>query len=227
MVFISTQSEPAKTREDTMKRTALFFGVGAMFLAAACTEQAPPPKPERTPALPAPAGPATDARPADARLGMMERYAIWKAKKEADAKLATQLAAEEQARLLKFDKSKMPKHLALFAFEKKTRKALDDAAEKLKGKPDASEQLAKLVASQRKAIEAQAKILRAMDPQGGNSNIATDHDVSLNALANDYPEAIAASFQGDAKPLADVRAELDKREKKITSWLEEVKSGKK
>jgi hypothetical protein len=227
MVFISTQSEPAKTREDTMKRTALFFGVGAMFLAAACTEQAPPPKPERTPALPAPAGPATDARPADARLGMMERSAIWKAKKEADAKLATQLAAEEQARLLKFDKSKMPKHLALFAFEKKTRKALDDAAEKLKGKPDASEQLAKLVASQRKAIEAQAKILRAMDPQGGNSNIATDHDVSLNALANDYPEAIAASFQGDAKPLADVRAELDKREKKITSWLEEVKSSKK
>ena len=214
-----------------MKRTALFFGVGAMFLAAACTEQAPPPKPERTPpakpAPPAPVGPATDARPADARLGMMERYAIWKAKKEADAKLATQLAAEEQARLLKFDKSKMPKHLALFAFEKKTRKALDDAAEKLKGKPDARDQLAKLVASQRKAIEAQAKILRAMDPQGGNSNIATDHDVSLNALANDYPEAIAASFQGDAKPLADVRAELDKREKKITSWLEEVKSSKK
>jgi hypothetical protein len=215
-----------------MKRSAFFLGAGAIFLVAACTEQAPSPKPERTPAPgkpapPASAGPATDARPADARLGMMERYAIWKAKKEADAKLATQLAAEEQARLLKFDKSKMPKHLALFAFEKKTRKALDDAAEKLKGKPDASEQLAKLVASQRKAIEAQAKILRAMDPQGGNSNIATDHDVSLNALANDYPEAIAASFQGDAKPLADVRAELDKREKKITSWLEEVKSGKK
>jgi hypothetical protein len=66
-----------------------------------------------------------------------------------------------------------------------------------------------------------------MDPQGGNSNIATDHDVSLNALANDYPEAIAASFQGDAKPLVDVRAELDKREKKITSWLAEVRSSKK
>ena len=210
-----------------MKRSAFFLGAGAIFLVAACTEQAPSPKPERTPALPAPAGPATDARPADARLGMMERYAIWKAKKEADAKLATQLAAEEQARLLKFDKSKMPKHLALFAFEKKARKALDDAAEKLKGKPDALDQIKKLAASLRKPIEAQAKILRAMDPQGGNSNIATDHDVSLNALANDYPEAIAASFQGDAKPLADVRAELDKREKKITSWLEEVKSGKK
>jgi len=217
-----------------MKRTTLFLGAGALFLAAACTEQTPPRKAEPTPApakpaLPAraaDAGPVTDARPADAHLGMMARYELWKAKKEADAKLATQLAAEEQARLLKFDKSKMPKHLALFAFEKKTRKALDDAAEKLKGKPDARDQLAKLVASQRKAIEAQAKILRAMDPQGGNSNIATDHDVSLNSLANDYPEAIAASFQGDAKPLAVARAELDKREKKITSWLAEVKSKK-
>jgi hypothetical protein len=218
-----------------MKRTTLFLGAGALFLAAACTEQTPPRKAEPTPAPAKPAqaaraadaGPATDARPGDAHLGMMARYELWKAKKEADAKLATQLAAEEQARLLKFDKSKMPKHLALFAFEKKTRKALDDAAEKLKGKPDARDQLAKLVASQRKAIEAQASILRAMDPQGGNSNIATDHDVSLNSLANDYPEAIVASFQGDPKPLAAARAELDKREKKITSWLAEVKSGKK
>lgn len=218
-----------------MKRTTLLLGTGAILLAAACSEQAAPPKAASTPspanpALPArtaDAGPATDARPADAHLGMMERYALWKAKKDADEKLAAQLAAEEQARLLKFDKSKMAKHLALFAFEKKTRKALDGAAETLKGKPDALDQLKKLAASQRKPIEAQAKILRAMDPQGGNSNIATDHDVSLNLLANDYPEAIAASFQGDAKPLADVRAELDKREKKIASWLAEVKSGKK
>lgn len=218
-----------------MKRTALFLGAGAILLAAACNEQTSPPRPEPTPspakpALPAraaDAGPATDARPADARLGMMERHAIWKAKKEADAKLAAQLAAEEQARLLKFDKSKMPKHLALLAFEKKTRKALDDAAEKFKGKPDAVDQIKKVAASQRKAIEAQAKVLRTMDPQGGNSNIGTDHDVSLNLLANDYPEAIAAALQGDGKPLADVRAELDKREKKIASWLAEVKSSKK
>jgi hypothetical protein len=218
-----------------MKRTALFLGAGAILLAAACSEQTSPPRPEPTPspakpALPAraaDAGPAIDARPADARLGMMERHAIWKAKKEADAKLAAQLAAEEQARLLKFDKSKMPKHLALLAFEKKTRKALDDAAEKFKGKPDAVDQIKKVAVSQRKAIEAQAKLLRAMDPQGGNSNIGTDHDVSLDFLANAYPEAIAAAFQGDGKPLADVRAELDKREKKIASWLAEVKSSKK
>ena len=211
-----------------MKRTTTFLAASAMLLAAACKDETPavkaPPTPAPAQRQPIDAGPAIDA---GAHLGMMEKYAIWKAKKDADEKLAAQLAAEERARLLKFDKSKLPKHLALFAFEKKTRKALDDAAEKLQGKPDARDQLAKLVASQRKTIEAQAKILRAMDPQGGNSNIATDHDVSLNSLANDYPEAIVASFQGDPKPLAAARAELDKREKKITSWLAELKSGKK
>jgi hypothetical protein len=216
-----------------MMRTTILLGATVIFLAAACTEQTPPPKaqPKPAPAKPAApsavadAGPTTDARPGDAHLGMMERYAIWKAKKEADEKLATQLATEEKARLMKFDKSKLPKHLALFAFEKKTRKTLDDAVDKLNGKLDAADQLKKLAASQRKAIEAQAKILRAMDPQGGNSNIGTDHDVSLNLLANDYPEAIVAFFQGETKPLADVRVEMDKREKKIASWLEEIKSG--
>ena len=95
---------------------------------------------------------------------------------------------------------------------KKTRKELDDAAEKLKGKPDAAAQLDKLSQKQRKGIEAQGKILRTMDPTGGNSNIGTDHDVSLNLLANDYPAALAAAMAGDEKPLAEVRAELDKRD---------------
>jgi hypothetical protein len=115
----------------------------------------------------------------------------------------------------------------LLAFEKKTRKDLDDAAEKLKGKPDAVAQIAKVSDKQRKAIEAQAKVLRKMDPTGGNSNIGTDHDVSLNLLANDYPAALAAASSGDEKPLAELRAELDKREKKMETWLDEIKQVKK
>ena len=218
-----------------MKRTTAFFAASAIVLAAACKDEAPSVKATPAPAPaksasvrpPADAGPTSDARPTDARLGMMERYAVWKAKKEADEKLAAQLAAEERARLMKFDKSKLPKHLALFAFEKKTRQALDQAAEKLNGKLDAEDQLKKLATTQRKAIETQAQGLRAMDPKGGSSNIGTDHDVVLNLLANDYPEAIVAFFQGQTKPLAEVRAEVDKREKKIGAWLEDVKSSKK
>lgn len=212
-----------------MNRTSILLGATAVLVAAACTEQNQP-KPQPQPAPAAPAKPVEvaktpDGGAGDARLGMMERHAIWKAKKEADEKLAAQLAAEEKARLMKFDKAKLPKHKALFAFEQKTRKALDEAVEKLNGKLDAADQLKKLAGSQRKPIEAQAKILRAMDPQGGNSNIGTDHDVYLNLLANDYPEAIIAFFEGQTKPLADVRAELDKREKKMSAWLDELSAG--
>lgn len=214
-----------------MKRTTLFLAASAIVLLGACKDEQPQVKAPLPPASPVAqvvpsvdAGQSVDARSPDGRLGMMERYAIWKAKKEADEKLATQLAAEEKARLLKFDKSKLPKHLTMLAFEKKTREALDQAAEKLNGKIDASDQLKKLVASQRKGIESQGASLRAMDPKGGSSAIGTDHDVILNLLANDYPEAVLQFFEGQTKPLAEVRAEMDRREKKIGAWLQEVKS---
>jgi hypothetical protein len=221
-------------KENTMKRTTLFLATSAMILVAACKDEpapasppapaapkpVPPPPPAPKPAVDA--GQAGDAKP----LGMMEKYALWKAKKEADEKLATELAAQEKSRLIKFDKAKMAKHQTLFAFEQKTRQALDQAAEKLNGKIDAADQLKKIAGAQRKGIEAQAAALRALDPKGGNSNIATDHDVVLNLLANDYPEAILDFFEGKTKPLAEIRAEVDKREKKIGSWLEEIKRSK-
>ena len=210
-----------------MKRIVIYLGLGIVVLAAGCTEPAkptppPPPKPAPVVEVPKPA----DGGAADAHLGMMERHAIWLAKKQADEKLAKELAAEEESRLRKFDKTKLATHLALLAFEKKTRKAFDDAAEGLKGKPDAAAQMEKIADKQRKAIEAQAKILRKMDPTGGNSNIGTDHDVTLNLLANDYPAALAAAAAGDDKPLAEASKELDKRFKKMDAWLEEVKNFK-
>ncbi len=211
-----------------MKRIVTFFGLAFVVCAAGCTSQEPA-KPTPPPAKPAPvveAAKPVDAGAADAHLGMMEKYAIWKAKKEADEKLAKELASEEEARLRKFDKSRMATHLALLAFEKRTRKVLDDAAQSLKGKPDAAAQMEKIADKQRKAIEAQAKVLRKMDPTGGSSNIGTDHDVSLNLLANDYPAALAAAAAGDDKPLAEVSKELDKRFQKMESWLDEVKASK-
>jgi hypothetical protein len=205
-----------------MKRTALFLSASAIVFATACKEQAlerpAPPTPVAVKPAPVDVGAKPDTRP----LSMMERHAIWKAKKEAEEKAF----AEERARLLNLDKSKLPKHLALVAFEQKTREALDDAASKLNGKFDGADQLKKLAVSQQKAIESQTDSLRAMDPQGGTSAIAGDHDVILQLLANDYPAAILTFFQGKTQPLAEVRAELDKREKRIHEWLEEVKNSK-
>jgi hypothetical protein len=209
-----------------MKRTALVLSASTIFFATACKEQALERPAPTTPvaAQPAPPSQAGDAgsRANTRPLSMMERHAIWKAKKEAEEKVF----AEERARLLNLDKSKLPKHLSLVAFEQKTREALDDAASKLNGKFDGADQLKKLALSQQKAIESQTDSLRAMDPQGGNSAIAGDHDVILQLLANDYPAAILTFFQGKTQPLAEVRAELDKREKRIHEWLEEVKNSK-
>jgi len=215
-----------------MMRTTFFLAASAMILAAGCKDETPPIKPPpltpQAPAKPASPTPVVDAGAGiDGKpLGMMEKYAIWKAKKESDEKLSAQLASDEKARLIKFDKAKLPKHQAFFAFEQKTRQALDQAAEKLNGKLDAADQLKKLANSQRKGIEAQAAALRALDPKGGNSNIGTDHDVILNLLANDYPEAILEFFAGRTKPLAEIRTEMDKRDKKISSWLEELTKSK-
>jgi hypothetical protein len=189
----------------------------------ACDSKQAPPAPAAPASAPAPAPPAADAGHADARPGLMERHAIWKAKKEADAKLAAELAAQEQARLIKFDRAKLPKHLALVAFVKKTRAQLDAAATKLKGKPNAPAQLQKLVAGQSKALTAQGKALEAIDPKGGNSNITTDHEMNLQLLSHDYPAAIEASWNGDEKPLTEARAELDKRLAKIDAWVAQLK----
>lgn len=219
-----------------MKRTTLLLAGSLMFVTLACKQESPPPKavPSAAPIKqaapaegPVDGGAAIDGGHTDAKLTMMERHALWKAKREADAKLAAQLAAEEKARLMKFDTSKLAKHQTMFTFERTTRRALDQAAQKLNGKLDAADQLKKLAGSQRKAIEAQISALRAMDPTGGSSAIGTDHDVVLQLLAEDYPAAIVSFFQGETKPLAEVRAEMDKREKKIAAWLDELERSKK
>jgi hypothetical protein len=209
-----------------MKLISALVGIGVALSLSGCFEDPPKNVVPKKPKVAEPPKPV-DAGTGDARkLGMMEKYEIWKAQKESDEKLAKELATEEAARLRTFDKSKLPIHLKLLAFEKKTRKSLDDAAADLKGKPDAAAQMEKIAEKNRKPIEAQAAILRKMDPTGGNSNIGTDHDVSLNLLANDYPAALAAALGGDDKPIAEMRKELDKRFAKMDNWLDEVKSSK-
>lgn len=141
------------------------------------------------------------------------------AKREAEEKkVAAELAGQEHDRLLAYDKTKLPVHQQVFAAIKKVRASYDKAKTK--------EAVEKVRASQAKTIEATGKKMVTIDPKGGNSNVTTDYDVMLNALSNDYPEALEASFGGDKKPFEEQSAELDKRTKKIESWLAEVKSYK-
>jgi hypothetical protein len=107
----------------------------------------------------------------------------------------------------------------VFAAIKKFRGAYDNAKSK--------EDVEKVRVKQEKELVATGKKMATIDPKGGNSNVTTDYDVMLNALANDYPDALEASFGGDKKALDDQNAELDKRTKKIDGWLVELKTFKK
>jgi hypothetical protein len=197
---------------------ALIFGMGFAVACSKEPEQAPP----APAAAPAPPAPAVDAAPKPKMvanpdgLSLSERIAKRQA---ADKKLAAELAGEEQKRLLAYDKGKLPLHKETFAAIKKYRAAYDKAKTK--------EAVEKIRASQQKAIEATAKKMATIDPTGGNSNVTTDYDVMLNALANEFPDALEASFAGDKQGLAEQNAELDKRSKKIEDWLAELKSAKK
>ena len=207
----------------------MLVAVIGLGLSIGCEKE--PPQAAPPPAAPPPPAPAapTAADTSDAGppkkpkmvaptdgLSLADRIA----KRQADEKkVATELAEQEKTRLLKYDKTKLPLHQQVFAAIKKTR----DAYGKAKSKDDVE----KIRAGQQKTIDATGKKMTTIDPKGGNSNVVTDYDVMLDALSNSYPEALAASFGGDKKPLEDVTAELDKRTKKVEDWLAEVKTFKK
>jgi hypothetical protein len=217
-----------------MTRTLSAVMLACLMLAApACDQKAPPPAPPPVAPPPAPppaklGAPQTDAGPARPKmvantdgLSLAERIA----KREAAAKkLADENAAAELDRIVKYDRSKLPLHNQTFAFITKTRERYDALEKKLPGdKAKAKVEIEKLAGTLRPGIAAADKKMATIDPQGGNSNVTTDYSVMLNALANDYPDALLASLDGDAKPLEEQKAELDKRSKKITGWLAELK----
>lgn len=212
------------TRETTMGLTTL-LALG--LLGVACDKEAPkapPPAPvaaaEPVKAPPPPADAAVKPKMVANNDGLSLADRVAK-RQAAEAKVAAELAGQEKERLLAYDRGKLPLHKQVFAFIVKTRAQYDAAA---KGGDKAK--IDKLRESLNKPIVAMGKKMATIDPKGGNSNVTTDYDVMLNALANDYPEAIAASFDGDKQPLADQTAELDKREKKVDDWLAELKSAK-
>jgi hypothetical protein len=188
----------------------------------------PPPPPAAEPPKAPPPAPAAVAADAGAKpkmvanpdgLSLAERIAKRQA---AEAKVAAELAAAEKERLLAYDRTKLPLHKQTFAFIVKTRAQYDAVAKK---GPSAKAELDKLRGTLAAPIAAAGKKMATIDPKGGNSNVTTDYDVMLNALANDYPAAIAISFEADKGPLAEQTAELDKRTKKIEEWLAELGSG--
>jgi len=79
--------------------------------------------------------------------------------------VAAELAAAEKERLLTYDKTKLSQHSALFAFAAKARKALEDAAEKNKGKDTLADAVKKVADGQLKALQGRARPSRRSIPR--------------------------------------------------------------
>jgi len=203
--------------------------IGMGGLSIGCSkepEKAPAPPPAAAPPAPPPKQEAIDAAADSIRRAKMVAptdgmsLADRIAKRQADnKKLADENATAENKRLLDFDKTKLPLHQQVFASIKKFREAYAKAKN--------AKDVEKIRNGQQKAIDATGKKMMTIDPKTGNSNVTTDYDVMLNILSNEFPEALAASFDGDKTALNAQNAELDKRTKKIEGWLAEVKAAKK
>ena len=216
--------------------TRAFFAVaflGLVSLAGACDDPAqvakqtaPPPAAKPPEPKPVAAGDGGVAKPKMVApsdgLSLAERIA----KREAtEKKVATELAKQEHDRLIAYDRGKLPLHTQVWAFITKTRAAWDALETKRSG--DVAKDKAaveKLAATQRASIVAMGKKMATIDPKGGNSNVTTDYDVMLNSLANEYPDALMASYDGAKQAIGEQKAELDKRTKKIEAWLAELKT---
>ena len=213
-------------------RTALFFMLVVVMgtgMSIGCDKQPAPPPPAPAAAPPPAPAPVAAASPDGGEapkkpkmvaptdgLSLADRIA--KRQKE-EKKLADELAGQEKDRLIKYDKTKLPLHQQVWSAIKKVRESYAKAKSK--------EDVEKIRTAQQKTIDATGKKMTTIDPKGGNSNVVTDYDVMLDALSNGYPDALAVSFGGDKEPLTAVTAEMDKRQKKIETWLAEVKSAKK
>jgi hypothetical protein len=179
---------------------------------AACREQAAAPSPPATPLPPPPAPPPAPPPPPPP----LPPPAPPPAPESGPT-------AEDRARFADYDRANLRKHLALLAFVQKARAAWDQAAIDWQGKADAPARVEKLQKAQRAAIAAQARALQALAAGGERSFITGDHDTNLHFLADEYPTSVISAAAGDPAPLTEVRGEMDRNEKKISSWLQELR----
>jgi hypothetical protein len=124
------------------------------------------------------------------------------------------MAFEERERKLHYDRDRIREHRALMRLLAGAR-ARYDRARTSAAVAAAQTRLPETVAEARRRI-------KVIDHWGNNSNLLADYDVILKVLADDYPAARLAALRGDPKPQADLRGELDARDKKMAAWLKEA-----
>jgi hypothetical protein len=137
---------------------------------------------------------------------------------KATAQWHEHLVREERDRKLQYDRARIREHRSLMRVLADARARYDRA--RTPGALAAAR--ARMPAT---AADARRRIT-AIDHWGVNSNLLADYDAILKVLADDYPNARLAALHGDAQPLAQLRAQLADRDKKMAAWLAEAAASK-
>jgi hypothetical protein len=125
-----------------------------------------------------------------------------------------QMVAEEHERQLAFDRNRVEQHRRVVELLAAARARYDRAR---------SEAAVARVRGGMPALRAELrKRTTAIDHWGVSSPLLADYGAWMAALESAYPAARVAALGGDAGRLDELRADLDRRAKKIDAWLEEA-----
>jgi hypothetical protein len=136
--------------------------------------------------------------------------------KKAEAQWREHMAKEERERRLGYDRRKLKQHQVVFAFLRKARQRYDRARTK--------RSIARVQASLREPLADMRRRVVAIDHWGNNSNLLEDYGALLGMLEETYPAAAIASLDGQPRALDELRADFDRRTKKIRDWLVEAEA---
>jgi hypothetical protein len=164
---------------------------------------------QRRPAAPPPALPAPAPAPPAARLPEDPV-----AGRLSELQWRQHMLAEEHERQLAFDHNRVEQHRGVVELLAAARTRYDRAR---------TQAAVARVQGGMPAVRAELrKRTTAIDHWGVTSPLLADYDAWMAALEGAYPTARIAALGGDADRLGDVRADLDRRAKKIDDWLEEA-----
>jgi len=131
---------------------------------------------------------------------------------KATAQWQEHLREEEDERRQLYDREHAKEHAVVLAALEKALSRLDAAKSK--------SALATAKAAVAASLPALEKKVDAIDPKRKSSNLLTDYEAILAALAGPYPDARLAALTGDDEPERELKADMDRRLEKARAWLD-------
>jgi hypothetical protein len=124
------------------------------------------------------------------------------------------LEEEEHERRLGYDRRRLGQHRAVLASLHGLRQRYDRAK--------TNRAVASASAFCRDRAPELRRRITAIDPWGVSSKLLGDYGAMVDVLTGPYPAALLASIAGDPRQLHELRADWDRRVRKVQDWLAEA-----